>query len=76
MLVYIMGGEAEEILLQLNLGNVQHTYAHVMNTFEAHFIPKRNVIFERFKFNSRAQRPGKSVDNFITSLLTLLGRAL
>ena len=39
--------------------------------FENHFIVKRNVIFERAKFNSRNQRAGESVDSFITDLYGL-----
>ena len=39
--------------------------------FEAHFVVKRNVIFERDKFNLRSQQDGESVDNFITDLYCL-----
>ena len=43
----------------------------VWERFENHFIVKRNVIFERAKFNSRNQRAGESVDSFITDLYGL-----
>lgn len=70
MLVYLMGNEAEEISIQQNLtGN--ETYAQVMEKFDNYFIPHRNVIFERYKFNSRIQSPGESVESFITSLHAL-----
>ena len=39
--------------------------------FENHFIVKRNVIFERAKFNSRNERAGESVDSFIADLYGL-----
>lgn len=39
--------------------------------FENHFIHKKNVIFERYKFNSRALRTGESIELFITALHSL-----
>ena len=39
----------------------------VKGKFEAHFVVKRNVIFERAKFNLRSQQDGESVDNFMFS---------
>uniref|UniRef100_A0A1Y1KEL4 Peptidase A2 domain-containing protein n=1 Tax=Photinus pyralis TaxID=7054 RepID=A0A1Y1KEL4_PHOPY len=69
MLLYVMGEEAEEVIPQLNLERA--SYKDVMTKLEDHFIPQRNVIFERFKFNSRVQRPGESVDNFVTALHSL-----
>ena len=41
-------------------------YAKVKEKFDQHFIVKRNVIFERAKFNMRTQEPGKPIDVFIT----------
>lgn len=69
ILVYIMGEEAEEILLQF--ANQPTTFVEAIRYFENHFIPRRNVIFERFKFNSRTQKPGESMEAFITSLHSL-----
>lgn len=43
----------------------------VKGKFEAHFVVKRNVIFERAIFNLRSQQDGESVDNFITDLYCL-----
>lgn len=70
MLVYLMGNETEEILLQQNVSGTD-TYAEILTKFDKHFIPQRNVIFERYKFNSRVQRPGEPVENFISSLHAL-----
>ena len=33
--------------------------------FESHFVPQRNVVFERAKFNQRRQEDGEAVDAFI-----------
>jgi hypothetical protein len=43
----------------------------VKEKFEGYFIPKRNDIFERAKFNKRRQNEGESVDHFIIALHTL-----
>ena len=43
-------------------------YELVKNRFESHFIVKRNIIFERAKFNLRSQQEGESVETFITDL--------
>ena len=39
--------------------------------FERHFVKKRNVIFERAKFNQRKQEEGESVDDFVSALYCL-----
>ena len=39
--------------------------------FDNHFIVRRNVIFERAKFNKRKQEASENVENFVTSLYTL-----
>ncbi len=39
--------------------------------FDAHFIKRRNVIFERAKFNKRQQEEGEAVDSFVTALYAL-----
>ena len=36
----------------------------IKNKFEGHFIAKRNIIFERVKFNVRVQNEGELVENF------------
>ena len=46
-------------------------YQVVKDKFEGHFVKRRNVIFERAKFNSRKQEPGEPVDAFITALYAL-----
>ena len=46
-------------------------YATVKSTFDKHFVPRRNVIFERAKFNQRIQQEGEPVESFITALYAL-----
>ncbi|CAH1372868.1 unnamed protein product, partial [Tenebrio molitor] len=52
--LYLMGEESEEILLQF--AEVPANYALTVRAFDKYFIPKKNLIFERYKFNSRTQR--------------------
>ena len=68
-LVYSMGEEADDILVSFGLtGDDAKQYELVKKRFESHFIIKRNIIFERAKFNLRSQQEGESVENFITDL--------
>ena len=39
--------------------------------FNSHFVKRRNVIYDRAKFNSRSQQDGESVEEFIYSVHTL-----
>ena len=72
-LIYCMGDEADDILRSFTYadGESDASYETVKGKFDKHFIPKRNVIYERALFNSRRQEPGESVDSFITALHTL-----
>ncbi|KAG5887773.1 hypothetical protein JTB14_035120 [Gonioctena quinquepunctata] len=66
ILVYIMGEESEEIMLQFP---VQPTsYKEALDSFEKYFIPRRNIIYERFKFHSTIQKPGGPIESFIKNL--------
>ena len=71
-LIYSMGDEADDILNSFTMSDDdREKYDAVKAKFEGHFIIKRNVIFERAKFNLRVQKEGESADNFITDLYTL-----
>ena len=71
-LIYSMGEEADDIVVSFGLTTEEaKQYSVVKGKFEAHFVVKRNIIFERTKFNLRSQQDGESVDNFITDLYCL-----
>jgi hypothetical protein len=71
-LIYAMGDEADDILRSFTLSEEDRkNYATVKAKFDSHFVQRRNVIFERAKFNRRKQEEGESVDAFITSLYAL-----
>ena len=68
-LSYTMGEQADDVFISFELTTEQEkNYAEVKEKIENYFIVKRNVIFERAKFNSRNQREGESVDSLITEL--------
>ena len=72
-LVYCMGDTMDDILCSLDLSeDDKKVYNTVKGKFEQYFIKRRNVIFERTKFNQRRQKEGESVDSFITDLYCLV----
>ena len=51
-LIYAMGDQADDILNSFNLTTTQLKQYHTIKTrFDEHFVVRRNVIFERAKFN-------------------------
>ena len=72
VLLYTMGAKSEDILKQIMPDMPDTTTLDVLiKKFKDYFEPKKNVVFERFKFNSRVQQPGETADTFITSLYSL-----
>ena len=71
-LIYSMGDQAEDILLSFRLSEEEaKTYSIVVEKFQNHFVRRRNVIYERSKFNQQIQESGEIVDSFITDLYKL-----
>ena len=72
ILCYVMGEKSEEILTQILPTLSENTkYDEVKEKFNGYFAPKKNVVFKRFKFNSRIQQADESIDTFVTALHTL-----
>ena len=46
------------------------TLQKVLDKFDLHFRPVKNLIFERLRFNQIVQLPGQSIHDFITALQT------
>ena len=68
-LIYTMGDDAEDVITALHMTEEElNDYATVKTKLDAHFVVRRNVIFERAKFNQRQQEAGESVESFITAL--------
>ena len=67
-MLYTLGDTADDILSILPLSEEdKKKYDNVKKAF----VGKRNVIYERAKFNMRHQEQGESVESFITSVHTL-----
>ena len=68
-----MGPEAEHVFKSFVYADTESAdkYEDVMNKIDGHFVPKRNVIFERAKFHSKVQTAGESVEAFIQQLYEL-----
>ena len=69
-LIYAMGPEAEHIVKNFAEAECT-TFDNLIKQFDSHFIPKKNVIFERAKFRNRVQKPGENVETFIRALYEL-----
>ena len=71
-LIYCMGPKADEIFATFGLTADEATHlSTVKDKFLGYFIIRRNVIYERAKFNARKQLSGELVDTFITDLYSL-----
>lgn len=61
--------DVEDILNALPLVDAQKkSYDAVTAVFTAHCVTKRNVIFDRGRFNQRCQEPRENVESFITAV--------
>ncbi|KAL1471975.1 hypothetical protein MTO96_039620 [Rhipicephalus appendiculatus] len=66
-LFYAMDEEAEDVFTALKLTDEQSSsHAAVAGAFEKHFLPRKNTVFEKARFNSRKQEPRGNVDAFAT----------
>ena len=72
-LIYTMGDEADDILRSFKLEEADgKKYSTVKEKFETFFVKRRNVIYERARFNMRRQEEGESVAAFINDLYVLV----
>ena len=63
-----MGDRAEDILKSFALSEEDaKRYSVVIGKFNSHFVKRHNIIYDQAKFNSRSQREGESVEDFIYS---------
>ena len=59
-LIYSMGDEVDDILRSFGLSaEGSKNYSVVKGRFESHFVPRRNVIFERAKLIKGDKKMGK-----------------
>ena len=67
-----MGENADEIFQSFGMSDEDKKhFKKVKEKFDAHFIPRRNVVFVQAASNKRKQEEGETVDLFVTSLYSL-----
>lgn len=64
-----MGPQAQDILQAFKLFDTEsQDFDRVMEHFKSYLIPRRNVVHERAKFNTRVQLESETVEEFVTAL--------
>ena len=67
----VMGKDCLQIFLNLDCGLGELTVAEALAALQRYFLPKRNVVYERYVFNSCIQTPQETVDSFTNRLRNL-----
>ena len=71
-LLYCLGEEGEDLLHSTNITEDERkSYSNVRQKLNGFFQVRKNVIFERAKFNRRSQLAGETADQFIALLYSL-----
>ena len=72
-LLYCAGEEAADVLASTGISaDNRKKYGTVVEKFNAYFEVRKNVIFERARFNKRNQLEGESIEQYITVLYGLV----
>lgn len=73
ILLNLLGDEGVEIYntFKFEEGTSKDKYHDVIQQFNDYCSPRRNVVFERYKFFSCVQQEGQNVDAYLTQLKTL-----
>ncbi|UYV66478.1 K02A2.6-like [Cordylochernes scorpioides] len=73
LFMYLMGDRADDIFRTFKFEKEEEATKidSVLKAFDSHFCVRKNIIYERAKFNSRVQEDREPVDEFITSLYKL-----
>ncbi|UYV62275.1 K02A2.6-like [Cordylochernes scorpioides] len=73
LFMYLMGDRADDIFRTFKFEKEEEATKidSVLKAFDSHFCVRKNIIYERAKFNKRIQEDREPVDEFITSLYKL-----
>ena len=85
-MLYVMGEESEKIFEILKFGKItvgegegaievdedDKDFETVVSKFDSYFLVKRNIIYERTKFQERRQEESETIEEFYRSLRTLV----
>ena len=73
--LYIIGRKGREIYNTWTLGPEEIDKLDILfSRFKAYCEPKKNIIIERYKFNTRAQNDSETLDEYLTDLSKLAKR--
>ena len=74
VMLHVIGKEAQDVYKTFTFTEEEKDkYDSLSKKFEEAFIPRVNIIYERFKFKCCVQRSEQTMDAFITELKTLAG---
>ena len=72
-LLYCLGEESDDVLTSTNITEADRKkYDAVVGKFDSFFNVRRNVIYERARFNRRDQLEGENAEQYITCLYSLI----
>ena len=72
-ILYCLGEDADDVLTSTSISEADRKkYDSVMAKFDAFFKVRKNIIFERARFNQRSQLDGESAEQYITALYRLI----
>ena len=72
-LLYCLGEQADAVLSSTGISeDNRKKYSEVMSKFDEYFKVRKNIIFERARFNRRNQLPGETAEEYITVLFNLV----
>ena len=72
-LLYCLGEDADDVLSSTNISTEDRgKYNEVMKKLDDYFKVRKNVIFERARFNRRNQLPEENAEEYITALFHLV----
>lgn len=69
VLMHVIGKEGQEVYKTFTFDtDTEGKYEPLIKKFDAVFLPKTNVTYERFLFNTCVQKSGQAFDSFVTEL--------
>lgn len=73
LLLNLMGDEAIDVYNTFTFAENESRdeLKVVVDKFDQYCKPRKNVVYDRFKFFSRSQEPGETVDRYVTELKKL-----
>lgn len=70
--LYLIGRKGREIYNTWNIPSADSNKIDILfGRFSTYFKPKENLILERYRFNTKIQDEGESLDDFVTELTKL-----